>query len=313
MRSRAARVLAVVASLICGAAAGLPAPSAGAARTTAKRAPRPTTTVPASASWRVRSLSAQGLAEVSGCAVSRRDPGLVWLHNDGVDGATVVPVDLRSWRIGERLTLTGIDVVDPEDIAITAAGDLVLADIGDNARQRASIQLYRFPEPSPGVTAVDVQRFDLRYPDGPHDAEAMVVSSDGRWALIFTKQTGRSGAYRADLGRRDAPDPGSEQVLEAIGAVAITGEVLLQPNLVTAADAVGSSIVLRTYWSGYLLAARAGEPIEAAVRARPRRFSVPPMVQSEAICASADGRTLVTASESRGAATFTIAVGPMPR
>jgi hypothetical protein len=235
------------------------------------------------------------------------------MHNDGGDGPAVVPVDLRSWRIGERVTLSGIDVVDPEDIAITAAGDLVLGDIGDNARQRASIRLYRFREPQPGATAVDVQRFDLRYPDGPHDAEAMVVSPDGRWALIFTKQPGSSRAYRADLGRGAATDRGGEQVLEPIGTVAVTGEALVQANLVTAADAVGSGMVMRTYWSGYLLAAGPGEPIEAAVRARPRRFSVPPMVQSEAMCASPDGRTLVTASESRGASTFTIAVGPVPR
>jgi hypothetical protein len=36
------------------------------------------------------------------------------------------------------------------------------------------------------------------------------------------------------------------------------------------------------------------------------------MVQGEALCAAADGRTLVTASESRGASTFALAIGSVP-
>lgn len=296
-----------------GALVGHPNASFGAARTTKTRATRATSSRPAPTTrlpspWRVLSVPANGLREVSGCAVSRREPNRVWLHNDAGDGAIVVPVDLRFGAVERAVTLTGVDVVDPEDIAATNDGDLVLADIGDNNSRRNSIQLYRFPEPAHNATSAIARRIDLRYPDGPHNAEAMVLTTDASAALVLTKElTGVSAVFRADLNAQTA------QVMTYVGQVTIAGERAETPNIVTAADAVGSTLFLRSFENGYVLSSPAGGQLEDALRTAPRRFDLPPMVQGEALCASADGRTLVTASESRGAAAFALAVGPVPR
>ncbi len=205
------------------------------------------------------------------------------------------------------MTLNGVAVFDPEDIAITEGGDLVLADVGDNSSVRKSIQLYRFPEPSPNSTTTDATRIDLRYPDGAHNAEAMLLTPDATSAVVFTKErNGVSAVFMAALNAT------TEQVMTRIGTITITGERHAQPNLVTAADLVGSVIVLRTYANGYTLSASAGKPLVVVLRATPKRFDLPPMVQGEALCASPDGHTLVTASESRGAKTFALAIGGFP-
>ena len=186
---------------------------------------------------------------VSGCAVSRSAANRVWLHNDAGNGAPVIPIDARSGSVGRPVKLNGVEVFDPEDMAITNGGELVLADIGDNSSVRASIQLDRFREPALDPTTADVTQIDLRYPDGAHNAEAMLLTLDASAAVIFTKErNGVSAVFMADLNAT------TEQV----------------------------------------------RPLGDMLRAPPKRFDLPPMVQGEALCASPDGRTLFTASESRG-------------
>jgi hypothetical protein len=233
----------------------------------------------------------------------------VWLHNDSGDGPSVIPVDIRSGAVGKSVTLSGVEVSDPEDIAMTASGELILADIGDNAEARDSIQLYRFTEPTAQATKAEAKRFDLAYPDGPHNAEALVVTADGTRAYIVTKNSsGVALVFEANLA-----DESKTQVVTKIGQVAITGELLLKPNQISAADTVGSRVILRSYQYGYVLSPPPGGKLSEAFAATPQRFDVPLMVQGEALCVSPDGQTLVTASESRGASTFALAVGPVPR
>ena len=283
-------------------------PSTPMAKTTKATTTKAKTTTAKPSAWRSLDVSSKGLKEVSGCAVSRRVANRVWVHNDSGDGPVVVPIDISTGDVGKAVTLMGIDVVDPEDIAVTANGDLILADIGDNSENRTSIHLYRFAEPALNASTAKATRIDLRYPDGPHNAEALVVSSDGSSALVFTKSpTGVAGVYQANL-----MDP-SEQLMSLVGTVTIKGETGYKPNMISAADAVGSTVIVRTYHYGYVLATPNGGTISDAPRATPRRFNVPQMAQGEALCVSADGGVLVMASESQGASTFSVAVGSVPR
>ena len=56
---------------------------------------------------------------------------------------------------------------------------LWIADTGDNATSRASVQLYRVDEPGPTDARVAARRIEVRYPDGPHDVEAVLADPDG--------------------------------------------------------------------------------------------------------------------------------------
>lgn len=303
-------VLSMVGAAALAVAAGAASQPADAASrrttTTAKRRAattrRSTTTAVSTQTFQ---LPAGDLKEVSGCAVSRRTPDRVWLHNDSGDSARVFWLDLKT-RARGAVEVRGAQAVDWEDMAAGPGETLVVADIGDNDRRRANVVLYRFPEPAPGVAAVDATAETLTYEDGPHDAEALAVDPADCTAYVVTKEaSGIAAVYRAGEGS-----------LRRIGAVTISGEVLFFPNQVTAADAMpdGSGVVLRTYQSGYVLRpSKKPATLAGAFAATPVPLGMPLMGQAEALCLTPDGRFAVTASEATGGTAFPVAVVPLPR
>ena len=158
------------------------------------------------------------LPEASGLAASRKVPGRLWAHNDS--GQPVLyALDARGAVTG-RLQLTGATVEDWEAIAVgrCAAGSCIyIADIGDNDAARKRITVYRVPEPADGNGAVAVTDvFHATYPDGAHDAEALLVGSDGRLHVVTKGETGPIALYRFPSELRS----GATHQLERVGAPA---------------------------------------------------------------------------------------------
>jgi hypothetical protein len=138
------------------------------------------------------------LPEGSGLAVSRRVPGRLWAHNDSGD-PILFALDARGSVTG-RLRLTGLTVEDWEAVAVgsCAAGScLYLADIGDNGAKRERITIYRLPEPAGASESASVtDMFHATYPDGPHDAESLLVGPDGRLYIVTKGDGGPVALYR---------------------------------------------------------------------------------------------------------------------
>jgi hypothetical protein len=138
------------------------------------------------------------IGESSGLAVSRRNPGLLWSHNDSGHAAVLFALDGTGTVRGQ--VRVPIRTRDWEDISAARcpSGDcLYIADIGDNKLTRRQVQIYRVPEPAPGdaeTGSPDV--FNASYADGPHDAEAMFVVDTN--AFIITKDR-TSDVYRATM------------------------------------------------------------------------------------------------------------------
>jgi hypothetical protein len=138
------------------------------------------------------------LAEASGIAASQRIPDRLWAVNDS--GAPVIYALSSSGSVAGEIRLTGAVVEDWEAIAVgpCASGScLYVGDIGDNGARRAHITIYRLPEPataSQPSAMSDV--FHATYPDGPQDAEALVVTPDGRLHVITKGETGTVALYR---------------------------------------------------------------------------------------------------------------------
>ena len=132
--------------------------------------------------------------------------GLLWTLNDS-GGTPQVFALSRTGRLRAAVTLSGATNVDWEDIAIRGR-TLYVGDIGDNAAQREEIAIYRFAEPAPGTSAVPADRIVLRYPDGPRDAEALLIDPRTGTVVIVTKDFGgRSEVYIAGRdGLRKARD-----------------------------------------------------------------------------------------------------------
>jgi hypothetical protein len=189
----------------------------------------------------------EGLEESSGVLASRRDPSLLWTHND-----SGWPADLFSITPAGELVATirveGAENVDWEDISYgpcPAGVCLYIADIGDNTASRDYVTVYRLPEPDPrGGEARVETKFDMRYPDGPRDAEGFFVLPGGE---MFVVSKG-GGEHRAALYRYPgAPRPGETVELELVTRLSETPLELL--DQLTAADASpsGEWIAIRSY------------------------------------------------------------------
>jgi hypothetical protein len=138
------------------------------------------------------------VVESSGLAVSRRNPGVLWSHNDSGSDSVLFALDTTGKLLGRvRVPVRTRDWEDVSAARCPAGDCLYIADIGDNKQARARIQIYRVPEPAPGdATTAAPEAFDATYADGPHNAEAMFVA--GADLFIVTRDR-VSGVYRASL------------------------------------------------------------------------------------------------------------------
>ena len=149
---RAAAALALLAAAVagCGGSGSARAPSSAApghamhaAVPPAPRAPALCGALHMRVTGRVPDPSAN---ELSGLVRSRSQADLLWSHDDS--GAGPVLYGLRTdGRVATRPTVTGAQNVDWEDIAAGPAPNgqplLYVGDIGDNASNRATIDVYR--------------------------------------------------------------------------------------------------------------------------------------------------------------------------
>lgn len=144
-------------------------------------------------------LDSQQVNESSGLAASVKCPGEFYTHNDSGDSARIFRFDL-SGKVTATISLEGTKAIDWEDMEISVVGGksvVFIGDIGDNAKRRGSVQVYRFPEPGRGVQKVTkLDTLDLKYPDGPRDCEALLVApKTGKIWLITKEEIGKFGIY----------------------------------------------------------------------------------------------------------------------
>ena len=236
--------------------------------------------------------------ELSGLVASRLQKGLLWTHNDSGDRARLLAVAPDGRALAD-VAVTGAENVDWEDIALGPApkgGDaLYVGDIGDNEALRSSVVVYRVTEPRVAhgrPPSAPAQRLTLRYRDGAHDAEALLVDPSSDALVIVTKSFGgAAGVYVADR-----PREGSTTTLRRAGVLELDAA---EP--ITAGDlsADGRTIVIRTYDGVFAWSRRAGESIAAALRRRACAARADLLVegQSESIALTADGRSFYTVPE----------------
>ena len=163
----------------------------------------------------------QGITEASGVALSRRTPGVAWTHNDS--GKPIVYALSADGSVLGSVRVTGAEVVNWEDIAVgpcPSGSCLYVGDVGDNQASRSSITIYRTPEPAPNAKATEqVETLHAKYPDRPHDAEALIVLPKGDMFVVTKGDDGPSYVYRIPTPFRD----GATVTLQWIGHVESTG------------------------------------------------------------------------------------------
>jgi hypothetical protein len=232
------------------------------------------------------------LTELSGLAVVGDD---LWAMADGGRRVELLRLDPRTCAVLDRRS-ADVDPYDPEDLAVGPDGSLWVGDVGDNDRRRATVALIVVPPQGP------TRLHRLTYPDGPHDAEALLVDAHGA-ATVVTKDIGAAGVYQPEgaltggapvplVHVADLTLPSSATVggpLGGLGSRTVTGGAV-SPD--------GRVVALRTYTDAWLYAAPDGD-VRAALRGTPVRVPLPDEPQGEAIAFTRDG-TLLSGSETRG-------------
>lgn len=231
------------------------------------------------------------IKESSGLAFSRT-PGVAFTHNDSGDTARFFAFSTRTCAVQATYRVTGAGARDWEDMA-QAGSRLYFSDIGDNGSTRPSIAVYTTAEPTAPFTsrALAGTGYTLRYPDGAHNAETLLVQPRSHRVFIVTKESGGGTMYAA-------PYPLASGTLRRIGPV---------PASVATGGAWshdGSSFVVRTYTGAYRWTWRGS--MARTLAAGPSTVALPTQDQGESVAYTDDDSALVVTSEGRNQPVYEI-------
>ncbi len=254
-------------------------------------------------------LESAEMEETSGLVVSRKNPGVLWGHNDSGDSARVFAFTPAGKLLG-IYTVAGAQFRDWEDLAVAELNGewyLVVGDIGGNAGRHA-VQVYWVPEPVVSLTQVPTTprslsvtyALNLTYPGvEEHNAESLFVDPASKALYIVVKATsGLSPVFRKAPPYVD----GSDSALETVTALNFA-QAPLGGFTTTAADLSpdGRELVIKTYTTTYLWRWLPGTTLQAALATPP--CPLPP-APGEAIAFSPDGKSLYAVPEGVGASVF---------
>lgn len=267
---------------------------------------------------RIAAIKNPAVIESSGLAASRLTPNVYWTHNDSGDGPFVYAFDSTGESRGV-FRVAGAQARDWEDMAIgpgpkRGQSYLYLGDIGDNEESRAEIVVYRGAEPA--LTAADktldkskartiapADAIRLRYPDGKHDAETLLVHPTSGNLYIVTKVVLRN----ATIYEATAPlVPGRVITMKRIGELKV-------PSLLGGALTGGSisrdgrRVAFCDYLQGYeLVLPAASTNFDDIWKQTMTGFNLGKREQGEAITYRADGKALLATSEGKNPPLFQV-------
>jgi hypothetical protein len=238
--------------------------------------------------------------ELSGIAASRRNPGVLWAHNDSGDTERVFAMTGAAAYLG-TYTVSPKLQVDWEDMAVgpgpvEGVSYLYLGSIGGNGG-RHYLSVYRAPEPEVrpdqppvSVPLTSVVKLRMKYPgDELHDAEALLVDPHSHDIYVVTKSY--SGVAKVFRFPAEAQDSTVSYEMQRVATVNL-------PSSVTAGDISpdGRDIALKGYAYSRIIPRALNVPVDAAL-ASPQ--CTVPHGSGEALGFAADGSGYYTIAEGR--------------
>jgi hypothetical protein len=251
-------------------------------------------------------LENKQMDEISGIAASAINPDIFYIHNDSGDTSRFFAINaegkLKATYYFKGMAGGRFGVTDCEDIAVGPGpvknkSYVYLGDIGDNGGNHKNIAIYRINEPvlsaKDSVSNVKSSVLYLKYPDGPRDAETLMVDPLEKLLYIVSKRQDSVAVYTAPLKFTD----GDTVTLTRQCKLHFKGLPLMR--WITAGDisADGSQILLKSYANVYYWKREAGEPIWKAMQRKPEELPYEQEHQGEAIGFTHDGKAYLTTSE----------------
>jgi hypothetical protein len=255
-------------------------------------------------------VSDPALIEVSGLAASRAHPGVYWAHADSGAPPEIHALAADGTHLA-TFALDGATAFDWEDIAVGPGPDegsfVYVGDIGDNGHVRADVTVYRVAEPELPVPAGpdpvvldDVTALTAAYPDGAHDAEALLA--DPRTGDLFIVTKAITAGAKSEVYRFPAPQSSSgTTTLEHVATLGVPSTPR-SGSWVTGGDVSpqGDEILLRTYSTAFAWRRDPGQSVTEALGGTGCPIPLRSEPQGEAIAYRLDGNAYVTTSEWSG-------------
>jgi uncharacterized protein YjiK len=226
------------------------------------------------------------LAEVSGIADSKKNPGFLWAQEDSGNPPNLVLLS-HEGTVKATIPLLGASNIDWEDMAL--AGDqLYIADIGDNQLKRDECVIYQFTEPSSSDNAIETYKtIRFKYPDGAHDAEAFLVDPATKDIFIITKADKPSKIFKLSY----------PQSFTQLNTAANVGSLTFSGVVSAALSADAKNIIVKTYLGLRLYRRKGTEDIPTTLAGTFTNLGYQVEPQGEAVTFAADNSEFYTLSE----------------
>lgn len=252
-------------------------------------------------------LESREMDETSGVAASGINEDIYYIHNDSGDTSRFFAIKPTGELIntlyfkGDKKTKYGVE--DCEDIAVgpgpvPGKSYVYLGDIGDNSSDRKYITVYRFEEQTAwgesneahNISGVSI---NFKYPDGPKDAETLMIDPLEKLIYIVTKRRDSVKVYTSPLIFK----PNDTLMLTKRATLYFSG---YKPfKWITAGDISkdGTQVLLKNYEKVYYWQREPGEHIWQTLLRKPHLLPYAMERQGEGIGFTPDGKGYYCVSE----------------
>jgi hypothetical protein len=251
-------------------------------------------------------LQRSDMNEISGIAASGINPGIYYVHNDSGDTARFFAIqadgDVKSIIYFKGDPTERLGVNDCEDIAVgpgpvKGKSYVYMGDIGDNNAVYKYITVYRMEENSAwtkeNIAHADADPIHFKYPDGPKDAETLMIDPIEKLIYIVSKRQDSVTVYTSPLNCKT----NDTLILNKRCRLYFPGYKLFK--WITAGDISkdGQQVLLKSYTKVYYWKRENNEPVWKTLLKKPQILPYTQEKQGEAIGFTPDGKGYYTTSE----------------
>lgn len=234
------------------------------------------------------------LKELSGIAVSKKNPGIFWVHNDGRSNGLIYALD-KEGNIKDIIRIS--NMTDIEDIAIGKYNEkeyIFLGDVGDNDKNRTEYQICMIEEPVCQSGEIPIETvYKFVYSDGKsYDCESIAYNPcvSGGAIYLITKAK-KPQVFKLELSSLKTT---KINVAQNIGRLNIKD--FKKPS---AADISrdGLALVVRNEEQIFVLKTKTPGEFDSILEEEAISLNCPPEPNGEAIAIDPSNKKIYTASE----------------
>lgn len=235
--------------------------------------------------------------EASGLANSWTMNGYLWTLQDSGNPASLYLVSTDGKNIKE-FNIPGATNHDWEDLAsgpgpVDGTNYMYIAEIGNNNPPMTETNIiYRIPEVSDINGAFDgtkLEKITFSYPDGPRDAETILLDPKTKDIFVVSKELTQAGIYRLPYPQSTSSTITAEKIGTIPSVVFTTGGSVSYD---------GEEILIRNYLSVFYWQRKSGETIgQTLLNAPSKSFLIAAEPQGEGISFDREAKGYYTLGE----------------